>query len=281
MSIYKCRSYAKINLFLDILSREDSGYHKLKTIMQSVSLYDDLIFEPILRRRIEIDSNIPEINENNIIHKAFEIYSDYFQEKMPNGFKVTINKRIPIGAGLAGGSSNAAVAIGVFKKYFKLKIPKKLLLELNHQIGSDVNFCYIGGTKCVEGVGDKITAMPSRDEYVLLVYPGIHVSSGEAYRLWDLQSDDCTLHPFSEAVMFNAFEKVILPMYPEIEELKERMIASGATDVQMTGSGSTVFGLFIDKKSCEYAQNSLSKTYKNIYVTRCISRGFSIKEKTL
>ena len=114
MTEYKCRSYAKINLFLDILSREDSGYHNLKMIMQSVSLYDDLVFEPINRRRIEIDSNIPEINENNIIQKAFDVYADYYEEKMPNGFKVKLTKNIPMGAGLAGGSSNAAVAVSVF-----------------------------------------------------------------------------------------------------------------------------------------------------------------------
>ncbi|OGI09681.1 MAG: 4-(cytidine 5'-diphospho)-2-C-methyl-D-erythritol kinase [Candidatus Margulisbacteria bacterium GWF2_35_9] len=278
MPIYKCRSYAKINLFLDILSKEESGYHKLKMIMQSVSLYDDLIFEPIQRRRIELESNVPEINTNNIIHKAFEIYSDYFNEKMPNGFKVTINKRIPLGAGLAGGSSNAAVAVGVFKKHFNLKIPKKILLELNHKIGSDVNFCYVGGTKQVEGVGNVIKSLPKREAHVLLVYPSIHIASSEAYRLWDLRSTNNKTAEISESGLYNAFEKVMLPMYPEIEKIKEDFSEAGATDVLMTGSGSTVFGVFSNKLMCENGYKILIKKYKNIYNVRYISKGFSINQ---
>ena len=141
-----------------------------------------------------------------------------------------------------------------------------------------MNFCYFGGTKCVEGVGDQLSALPKRDSFVLLVFPNIHMSSAEAYRLWDTQSDNYESGPVDSFSLYNAFEKVILPMYPEIAILKDRVSSAGASNVMMTGSGSTVFGIFQDKLLCEEAKKTLSNNYKNIYVCRYVSKGFSIKK---
>jgi len=281
-----CKSYAKINLFLDILGI-DRGMHNLLMVMQSVSLHDILEFFPENRLGIFIESNNRDILENNIIQKVYERLREDYPGKITKGFRIKIQKNIPLGAGLGGGSANAAVAIEIFNKFFKLGLKGEELIKFNYSIGSDVNFCYSGGTKCVSGKGEQMTGFFSPYKYFLLVYPDIHISTKEAYRLWDTQQKKYQpLYKSAEEIgelktLYNAFESIIFPMYPEIRQLKEKLLALGATHALMTGSGSTVFGIFENKEVLNLAFLSIKKTYKNAVTARKINKGKSFLKNSV
>ena len=228
----RLRSYAKLNLFLDIAGKE-GHLHRLHMLMQSISLYDELVFEPILEKKLVIECEVPSLAQDNIMSKAFELLAQQYPREVQHGFKVTLRTNIPQAAGLGGGTGNAAALIGVCKRYFGLQMSRTELSEFNLAIGSDVNFCYVGGTQRVEGVGDRLTPSTTPHQYFLVVYPRIHVSTKEAFRLWDIQMTGHRPLPWPEAstTPFNAFEKMMIPMYPEIGVLKEKLLSLGASAV--------------------------------------------------
>ncbi len=269
------RSYAKVNLFLDIKGLQGS-LHTLDMVMQSVSLYDELIFEPLFENRVEVTCDEVSLQSNNIIEKAFRKTQQVFPQ-IRHGFRVRLNKKIPMGAGLAGGSGNAAATVHYLLTEHHIKSSPKTLRPLLLSIGSDVAFCYRGGTQRVGGVGDVLKPHQSPHRHFLIVSPRIPISSAEAYRLWDAFAltgchQDEALSPDTP---YNAFEQIIFPLYPEIAQLKAKIIELGATIALMSGSGSTVFGVFKTKNECELAAARLKNTQYSIWVARDISFGVS------
>ena len=274
------RSYAKINLYLDITGVR-GALHSLDMIMQSVSLYDELTFEPILDNKVEIICTQPGLCRNNIIESAFLKTQQAFPQ-IRHGFRVILNKKIPMGAGLAGGSGNAAATVHYLLNYHRIKISPPNLRALLLSIGSDVVFCYRGGTRRVRGVGDELHSIKTPHRHVLVVNPRIAVNTAEAYRLWDAFSIGGTRvdsPPRDLSLPFNAFESVIFPLYPEIASLKSKLIEIGATVALMSGSGSTVFGVFDTKALCDQAANRLDRKLYDVWVTRTISTGISCLER--
>lgn len=270
------RSYAKLNLFLDITGI-DGPLHTLDMIMQSVSLYDELTFQPLLENRVEIVCDNVDLQSNNIIEKAFRLTQRVFPQ-IRQGFRVTLNKKIPMGAGLAGGSGNAAATVHYLLTQNHIKPSPKWLRPLLLSIGSDVAFCYRGGTQRVRGVGDVLRSHQSPHRHFLIVSPHITVSSAEAYRLWDAfdvrggRSDETAKDPHRP---YNAFEQIIFPLYPEIACLKSRLLDLGATEALMSGSGSAVFGIFKTKDQCEQAEKQLNAKRYSTWVVRGMSLGVS------
>lgn len=263
----QAKAYAKINLLLDILGI-NGNLHEMCMIMQSVSLYDELEFEKIDSKEIKISCNKLELVKDNIISKAYVILKERFPENITHGFKVEIKKNIPVGAGLAGGSADAAAAIKVFLQEFKIKLSSQELISLLLKIGSDVPFCYFGGTKFVTGRGEKLQGIVVElPKYFLLVNPNIHISTKEAFLDWDKFVENNNYKPryrddiSKDWEYYNAFELSVFPKYPEINLLKEKLISLGAEFSLLTGSGSTVFAGFDNEELIDKAYQLLSEEY--------------------
>lgn len=272
------RSFAKLNLFLDITGVQ-GGLHTLNMVMQSVSLYDELTFEPLLEDRVEVICDDAALQSNNIIEKAYRQTQLVFPQ-IRHGFRVNLKKNIPMGAGLAGGSGNAATAVHYLLKDHNIKPRQNVLRQLLLSIGSDVGFCYHGGTKHVRGVGELLAPLKAPYGHFLIVNPGVAINTADAYRLWDAFTPTAcktggTPHQEDVSVPFNAFETVIFPLYPEIERLKFKLLGLGAKVALMSGSGSTVFGVFNTKNECEIAAKHFKKKEYKTWISRSILMGFS------
>lgn len=273
------KSYAKINLSLIVLEKLEDGYHKLRSVMHNINLYDELSFEIIPEDNIIIECNIKELeNENNICYKAaFILKSRFFIDE---GIKINIKKNIPIGAGLAGGSGNAAATLIAMNKLLNLNLSKDELLDIGRELGSDVPFQILSGTALVEGTGEILTKLNDISLNVLLINPGIEISTKEAYQELDIfkkekifednrllegikKNDTATI----TKNLHNDFEDVIFKGFPEIKGIKEELIENGAMNALMSGSGSTVFGIFEDNEKLEKAYNNLKENYS--LVIRC------------
>lgn len=261
------KAYAKINLLLDILGI-NGNLHEMCMIMQTVSLYDELSFERIYNKEIKINTNKLELAQDNIISKAYKIIKEQFPERVSHGFEVNLKKNIPMGAGLAGGSTDAAAAVKVFLQDFAISLLEEDLLSLLLSIGSDVPFCYFGGTKFVTGRGEKLQNIEiDLPKYFLLVNPNVHISTRDAFSDWDKFVKENNYKPkFFENIesgweYYNAFELSIFPKYPQIKFLKDKLLSLGAEFSLMTGSGSTVFSGFNNKEDIDKAYHLLSEEY--------------------
>ncbi len=261
------KAYAKLNFLLDILGI-NGNLHEMCMIMQTVSLFDELEFEKIESKEIKISSNKSGLEQDNIISKAYNIVKEKFSDKVTHGFKIKLIKNIPMGAGLAGGSADAAVAVKVFLQEFGIKLSKEELLQVLLSTGSDVPFCYYGGTRFVTGRGEKLQEIDVElPKYFLLVNPDIHVSTKEAFADWDKFAKANDYKPrFTESVVdgwqyYNAFELSIFPKYPRIKEIKELLLSLDADIALMTGSGSTVFAGFNNEEDVDRAFQLLSSEY--------------------
>lgn len=270
MDKLELKARAKINLSLDILKKRPDGYHEVKMIMQTLELHDSVVIEKI-DNGIEVYCNSPFVpsNSQNIASKAAELVLSKYGIK--NGVKISINKKIPVAAGLAGGSSNAAVVFKGLNELFSLGINEEELMVLGKQIGADVPYCIKGGTMLSEGIGEiltKISKMPKTN--ILLIKPKIGVSTAWVYKNFDIlkvksrpQTDllikaisDNDIH-YLASNMANVLESVTIPKYPIIDVIKKKMINEGAIGSMMSGSGPTVFGVFMDIKAAQDAYNSL------------------------
>ncbi len=262
------KAYAKVNLLLDILGI-NGNLHDMCMIMQTVSLCDELSFEKIQDKKIIIVSDKEELNQDNIIYKAYSIILDKYPEQVTCGFNVELKKHIPMGAGLAGGSADAAAAVKVFLQEFRVSPTEAELLSLLLSIGSDVPFCYFGGTKFVTGRGEKIQDIEIElPKYFLLVNPNVHISTKEAFADWDKFVKDSGYHPrFNEGNLldgwdyYNAFELSVFPKHPVIKEIKDNLLSLDAIFALMTGSGSTVFAGFNNEEDVDKAYQLLSEDY--------------------
>ena len=277
------RSYAKINLGLDVLGVLPNGYHTLKMIMQTVSLYDTLCFEKTAGTGIELSTNLPYLptDEKNLVYKAITIFKEKYG--ISEGIRCTVTKRIPVAAGLAGGSGNAAAALKAMDALFDTKLTPEALASDGLALGADVPYCLMGGTALAEGIGEVLTPLPAPpDAKVLIVKPKVSVSTKEVYT--SLHLDETTAHPDIDACidalrtgslkklcdnLGNVLEDVTVKLHPCILDIKSKMLDLGADGALMSGSGPSVFGLFGDEEKAENAYNlfkSMSEYADNTFL---------------
>lgn len=280
-------SPAKLNLFLDITGKRADGYHLINTVMQTVSLYDDITVS-LDEDGNEIsvsctDENIPCTNKNTayIAAEKFFEYTDI--RKMEVNIK--IKKRIPYGAGMAGGSTDAAAVIFALNEMLKTGLSTDEMAEIGEQIGADVPFCIYGGTMNATGIGTILSPLPDMpDCTIVAVKPDFGISTKEAYEKSDLigydniKSPDMVIDAICSgnvksiaANMYNKFEEV--SGMAEIEDIKKVMTNCGAYGAIMTGSGSVVFGIFGDENEAEDSRQELRDRYDNIYILRPVPNG--------
>ena len=287
----RLRAFAKINLGLDILRKREDGYHEVRMIMQTIQMYDVLEMKKVKKPGISLSVNYPYIpsDERNLVYKAAKLLMDEFQVK--EGVDIRLEKFIPVAAGMAGGSSDAAAAMVGINHLFKLGLSEKDLMDRAVNIGADVPYCIMRGTALAEGIGEKLTRIAQvPDCYVLIGKPGIGVSTKTAYE--SLQLDKIQFHPDIDGMirdiengnllamtdkMGNVFESGIIGKYPVIGEIKDLMEANGALKAMMSGSGPTVFGIFDDREKMEAAaavlrQSNLAKTVFATEVTKVRER---------
>ena len=283
----RLRALAKINLGLDILRKREDGYHEVRMIMQTIQMYDVLKMKKVKKPGISLSVNYPYIpsDERNLVYKAAKLLMDEFQVK--EGVDICLEKFIPVAAGMAGGSSDAAAAMVGINQLFKLGLSERDLMDRAVNIGADVPYCIMRGTALAEGIGEKLTRIAQiPDCFVLIGKPGISVSTKMAYE--SLQLDKISSHPDIDGMirdiengdlltmtekMGNVFELGIIEKYPVIGEIKDLMEDNGALKAMMSGSGPTVFGIFDDREKMEAAaavlrESGLAKTVFATEVTK-------------
>ncbi|MAQ43677.1 MAG: 4-(cytidine 5'-diphospho)-2-C-methyl-D-erythritol kinase [Candidatus Marinimicrobia bacterium] len=272
--VSKFYSNAKINLALSINYQRPDSYHDISSIMQEINLYDIIEISKYNSNVINITSKglkVPE-DQSNLCYIAAKLFLEYYN--IDSGVNITINKTIPIGAGLGGGSSNAATVIKGLSQLFDIPITKDIFYDLSSQIGADVFFFYNGGIQYVEGIGDKLTPLSPllNGYYFLLVYPDIEISTPWAYNKYkkylENHSNASKFVPLSDeldwSLLRNDFEKVVLSTYPEIMKIKNQLQDSGALFSSLSGSGSTMFGVYDNLESIRNISDSFNayQTYE-------------------
>lgn len=273
-SIIKIKSPAKVNLILDVVSKRKDGYHNLETIMVPVSLCDNIEIAGTMSNQIEIISNNKDLptNSRNIIHKAVKLLQN--KTGIKKGVIIKLNKKIPIAAGLGGGSSNGASVLLALNKLWKTRLTRKQLMEIGKTLGADVPFFIYGKTALAKGIGEKIYPIKiKRDFWSILINPGFPVSTAWVYRNLNLAltkkaKDNNKLisllkkgeHPdLWGKYLFNDLENVTLQKFPVLTEIKKAIMESGALNVLMSGSGPSVFGVFASRDKALIAYNNLKK----------------------
>lgn len=267
MNRISIKSYAKINMGLDVTGTLPNGYHTVKMIMQTISLYDSLYFEKRNNSDIILKTNLSylPVNEKNIVYKAIKLFREKFN--LSQGIFCQISKKIPVAAGMAGGSGNAAAALIAMDRLFDTGLSPKELSEIGILLGADVPFCLLGKTALSEGIGEILTPLPSPPKAkILIVKPAVSVSTAEIYS--KLEIDANTSHPDIDACvnalkegslrnlcnnMQNILEDVTVKIHPCIAEIKKEMLNLGSIGALMSGSGPTVFGIFDDETTAEKA----------------------------
>ena len=282
MNEYRIKAYAKINLGLDVIRRLPNGYHEVKMVMQSIGLCDELTLEKA-SEGISLTTDHPELScgEDNLICKAAKLMFDTYH--IPGGINIHLEKNIPIAAGMAGGSTDAAAVMKGISRLFDLEVPLEQLMELGVSIGADVPYCILGGTALAEGIGEKLTPLtPAPDFYILIAKPEISVSTKYVYENLDISG--VARHPDIDGMvlsiesgslqgildrMGNVLESVTVSAYPVIDTLKRRIRELGAVSSLMSGSGPTVFGIFLSERAAEFACEQLKneKLAKQVFLT--------------
>ena len=277
------KALAKINLGLDVVRRREDGYHEVRMIMQTIQLYDRLDIKRTHEPGIQIQTNLSflPVNENNLIYKAAKLLMDEFS--ITDGVSVKLDKRIPVAAGMAGGSTDAAAMLIGVNRLFSLGLTKRQLMERGVQIGADVPYCIMRGTALAEGIGEALSPLPPMVKCpVLIAKPSISVPTKFVYQ--NLKLDDTTIHPDIDrliddikaknlhdiaAHMGNVLETVTIPNYPVIDEIKKHMLSNGAVGAMMSGSGPTVFGLFDDEDTAKKAYKAMRSSHlaRQVYLT--------------
>lgn len=283
---YTVKAPAKINLALDVLSKRPDGYHDVAMIMQTIALYDTISvrseFEGI---KLTSDSSIIPIDETNIAYKAAHYLSTKYNVK--RGAHIHIEKRIPVAAGLAGGSTDAAAVLKLLNKAWDLKLSKTELMEAGKKLGADVPFCIQGGICLAEGLGEKLTVIKSIPAcYILLAKPNVGVSTKEVYQ--GLKLNEIEKRPNIPAIlqgienqnlreicdnMGNVLEIVTTKMHPIIVEIKQKLMENGAVGSLMSGSGPTVFGIFEDMTTAQGAYDNIKTLVNEIFVVKTFDGG--------
>lgn len=266
------KAYAKINIGLDVLRRRADGYHEVRMIMQTIDLCDDLCIERTAQPgiRLRTDSTELPVDGNNLICKAADLL---FREKgIREGVQITLTKRIPVAAGMAGGSADAAAAMRGLNELFEMGYSISELQRLGVKLGADIPYCLTGGTMLSEGIGEILSPLPAPPECFLVVAkPDINVSTAFVYG--NLHAETLTYHPDIDGIITalrehdlrgitdrlgNVLETVTVREYPVIEELKELMRREGAENALMSGSGPTVFGIYRRRETAQEAAGAVA-----------------------
>lgn len=270
-------SPAKLNLFLQVLRKREDGYHEIYTLFQKITLYDDLEIELTnsgFSLRFDSETQIPV--ENNLIFKAWTSFSEKFSP--PFGVRVYLKKRIPIGAGLGGGSSNAGTFLRVLGEF--LGIDQASLIEIGSKLGADVPFFIQDFSTAIgRGKGELLTPYPSYEAYYILIYPGFSIDTGWAYRALNLTKSknpvyyEASIPPWKNSQgLINDFRGVLYSHYPVYETLERMLLETGALAVNISGSGSTIYGVYESPPLKAYAElsNKLKKMLRGgkIYLVR-------------
>lgn len=271
------KAYAKINLFLDVHSKYDNGYHEVSTVMQTVSLCDDVSIL-VTKKGISIrcDAEGVPTDNKNIAYRAAELFLE--ESKIDEGLLIEIKKRIPAEAGLGGGSADAAAALLGLNELFGFPLNTEKLLEIGVRLGADVPFCMVKGCAYAGGIGDKLHELPSMPQcYIVIARGGEGYSTPAAYKMLDEKYSDFTDEKYEKhdaaAIikaleqkdidliaknMYNIFEKVVLPSRSIASELIKTLTDNGAISSMMSGSGTAVFGIFKDEKKANSAAEKIS-----------------------
>ncbi len=277
------KACAKINLGLDVLRRREDGYHELRMIMQSVRLFDRLTMRRTRAEGVRLKTNLPflPVDRDNLVVRACQLLMDEFE--VTEGVFVDLEKHIPVAAGLAGGSTDAAAAMIGVNRLFGLGLSLPELMSRASAIGADVPFCLMRGTALAEGIGDRLTRLPSPPRcYVLLAKPDAHISTKYVYTHLDVGAlkkhpdidsqiraiENGDLRALAQA-MGNVLETVTLDICPQIGRIRERMLSGGAIGAMMSGSGPTVFGLFEDREAARKTAEELKmqEGLQQVYLT--------------
>lgn len=277
------RSYAKINLTLDILGKRANGYHDVEMVMQTVSLFDLLIIDKCYGG-ISVKTNLHYLpdNDKNIAYKAAKAFFDYTHIR--SSVKIMIHKNIPVAAGLAGGSGNAAAVLCAMDRLYGTMLSKEELFKLGASLGADVPYCIMGGTAIASGIGEILTPIePLRKMPILLVKPPINISTAAIYE--EIDSAKILRHPDTAAMrrsiaandinaisdnLCNVMESVTEKQCPVIGGIKKKMRMNGAVGTLMSGSGPTVFGIFDDYNKAKRSHDSFSRQYKDVFLVETI-----------
>ncbi|GAA0353411.1 4-(cytidine 5'-diphospho)-2-C-methyl-D-erythritol kinase [Bacillus horti] len=275
---------AKINLTLDVLHKRDDGYHEVEMVMTTIDLADQLHFTLREDKKIILDCSASYVptDQRNLVYQVAKLLQERFG--VEQGVSVYIEKNIPVAAGLAGGSSDAAMAIKGLNELWKLNLSIEQMAEIGAEIGSDVPFCIYGGTALATGRGEIIHPLPSPPPFwVILAKPPIGVSTGNIYR--KLKASEITEHPNTErmieaikekdfptmaATLGNVLEEVTLKEHPQVQRIKERMQKDGADGVLMSGSGPTVYAITQKESKVQRLYNALKGFCRDVYVVRSI-----------
>ena len=291
MDKIQLKALAKINLGLDVLRRREDGYHEVKMIMQTIGLHDDLEIRKTKTPGIQVKTNLYYLptNENNLVYKAAKLLMDEFQ--IQDGVSIQLKKRIPVAAGMAGGSSDGAAVLWGINQMYGLGLSMQALMERGVRLGADVPYCIQRGTALAEGIGEKLRVLPPMPKCTILIAkPGISVSTKFVYE--NLHANDLKpeQHPDVDSMieamcqkdlgllcsrMGNVLETVTIPAYPVINEIKRTMMDNGAIGSMMSGSGPTVFGIFDSPVAAKQAVKAVraAKLAKQI----CLTTPYNVK----
>lgn len=286
MERIQLKALGKINLGLDVLGKRENGYHDVRMIMQTVYLYDEVTLEKRQKPGITVSTNLIYLptDKTNIAYRAAKILLDEFGER--RGVAIHLKKHIPVAAGMAGGSADAAAVLFGMNRMFGWKLSEKELMERGVTLGADVPYCIMRGTALAEGIGEKLTRLPAMPKcHLLIAKPPISVSTKLVYEKLDALA--IVDHPDIDGIieglkdrdlirvagsMGNVLQNVTETEYPVITQIKEKMIKGGAINAMMSGSGPTVFGLFTNPQAAQNAYERLrygdaAKLAKQVYLT--------------
>lgn len=291
MDKIQLKALAKINLGLDVLRRREDGYHEVKMIMQTIGLHDDLEIRKTKTPGIQVKTNLYYLptNENNLVYKAAKLLMDEFQ--IQDGVSIQLKKRIPVAAGMAGGSSDGAAVLWGINQMYGLGLSMQALMERGVRLGADVPYCIQRGTALAEGIGEKLSVLPPMPKCTILIAkPGISVSTKFVYENLHANNLKPEQHPDVDSMieamrqkdlgllcsrMGNVLETVTIPAYPVINEIKRTMMDNGAIGSMMSGSGPTVFGIFDSPAAAKQAVKAVraTKLAKQI----CLTTPYNVK----
>ena len=270
------KAYAKINLALDVTGVRENGYHEVRMIMQSIGLYDQIELEKTAEKGFFLAANVDflPVDGRNLMVRAAQLLFEAFS--LPGGLSMKLDKHIPVAAGLAGGSTDAAAVLYGIAKLYELPLSLPELQNYGVRIGADVPFCLLQHTALAEGIGEVLTPLPPcPDCFIVLAKPAVSVSTKEVYQKLDLL--EITEHPDVDGMigalktgdlhgitgkLANVLEAVTIPMHPEIREIKRILKENGALNALMSGSGPTVFALFETEKKAERAAEAVRRTQR-------------------
>lgn len=292
------KAYGKINLGLDVVRKREDGYHEVRMIMQTVGLYDKITMERKMNSGISVETNLPYVpsGEGNLAYKAAKLLSDEFG--ISEGVNITINKRIPVAAGMAGGSTDAAAVLVGMNRMFRLDLSWKQLMDRGVKLGADVPYCVMRGTALSEGIGEILTELPPAPQcHIVLAKPPVAVSTKAVYGKLRVNELKPQQHPDIDGMVAairgqnldgivsrlgNVLETVTIPDFPQIGVIKEIMMQNGAEGALMSGSGPTVFGIFKDQNKAEAARNALREAddghlTRQIYLTNFFHKRAGLK----